>query len=298
MSVKKDWHEIGPAIYLGLIDDVVIRYPWGPTINEECFDMILRRAALLERKLLLNDGYLLHHPWGLNALIDARTLLRRLMGEGLVVMLSRNAEIDTMPEKAAETVDSYKAIVNGPDWTHIKEQLKRLRQSDGYQWVKWPSFDNRPGFTKLITSLHGTSPAKLGIPARSQVSSLLLDRAIEQFARARELQPDTGARTVWEKVVNDIQPRSARMELMHIGNEAYHYNMGLCIRKAAHNIDIGVATRLSPVFAPRFAPEVGSCEGLPRLRLPDTLYRIPVNDFMAIVGDAEVRTTKQAYVRR
>jgi hypothetical protein len=109
--------QIGPSVYLGLIDDMVAKFPWGTDVTADYFESLLLQSALLERPLLINDGYLMHYDWGRAMLANPNSLFRQFMREGSAIILCRESDgrIDEMPIRKANLVPSYQALIDSAE---------------------------------------------------------------------------------------------------------------------------------------------------------------------------------------
>ena len=77
--------------YLGTLDDVVQRYPWNIEIGLQQFNQMLIRKALLGEKIIINDGYLLNHPFARQALLNPTSSpLKALIEANFVQVMSRS----------------------------------------------------------------------------------------------------------------------------------------------------------------------------------------------------------------
>jgi hypothetical protein len=282
---------------MGLIDDMVHKYPWGYPVDKDFYNNCLRRAALFERPLLIADGYLFFYDWGRKELSDPNSLTYALMNNKMLAIFTRedDGKIHEMPERQAPSVEHYKWLIRQPYWPELKSKVAGLWKLSAYKWILWPRIDNRSGFAKLVEELRGKSPEQLGLQ-RPEADSL--HQTLDLFKKNRLRDPTIGARTLWEKAAKEItkDKPTALKPLMHIANEAYHYNLSLCAADNAR-MPIGVATRYSNIFAPKYMSQgPRPSPTFSSLELPDVLKQLPMEKFLRIVLKGKVQNAKNNYL--
>jgi len=243
--------------YLGTLDDMVAKYPWGYSINFRFLNTTLASSALFGNKVILPDGYLMN-------LIVARKALMRpelsplldLIHNGQVVVVSRLDDLSKIPEEMKKKgVASFPDLLDSSDWLKLKDILKGLtrRLSDRNLIWKWPKQDMGSGFRSTILRAQNKTVSGLGL---NFVSQDILDRTFDVFQEMM-LHNTYAARTRWENAVKMVSEKylhskreinRAKHELMFLGNEAYHYNFCGCL-SATLRKPISVETRFSPAFA-------------------------------------------------
>jgi hypothetical protein len=281
-------------VYQGLIDDKVAEFPWGHTVDKTYLENILRRGAVFERQMLVNDGYLLLQPAMRPALLGPDQLLRGLMGSGHVALLCRMEELEEMPGILARTVPSYEHLSKDREaFRRLKNKLRRLRVDPSYRWARWPKFDNRHGFELLAEGLVDKKPIEVGL---RNVRPSQFERTLLTFFSLREREPQVGARTHWEAAAREYtlgNPKALKA-LMQLGNEMYHFNMAAFVAASA-NAHVAVATRLSATFTSRF---IGGARAIrsEHVQLPKRLLRLPTAEFVRVMSDADVLQKKTQYL--
>jgi len=82
---------------------------------------------------------------------------------------------------------------------------------------------------------------------------------------------------------------------MQIANEAYHYNMTLSVAGAS-TFPSGLATRFSPIFAPRFVATRNSVDVFPELNIRLSKLAQPEQAVLSATRDPSIRNYKEAYL--
>ena len=120
--------------YVGTLDDVVERFPWQFDADINYFNQLLVRKAILGEKILINDGYLLNNCAARQAILNPScSPLTSLIEQGFVRILSRNADLVSLPEKMADQgVASFNVLKNSAEWPSLKRELR-----------KWQNFSKR-----------------------------------------------------------------------------------------------------------------------------------------------------------
>lgn len=281
-----------PLVYQGLLDDKVTEYPWrGVHMDANHLRLLLRRAALYERPMLINDGSLLHHEWMRRELLNPAGLLQGLMGLGQCIIFCRDTQLEEMPLSMAPRVESFQRLVNSPDWGSLKARLKQLRRSSNFRWARWPPFKNQEGFEFLARTIIGAAPAALSL---DNVSQKQLDFVVSDFLTQRERGPDIGARSQWESAVATwTRPRDpGRFALMQLGNEMYHYNMAMSVSVAST-----AAIHVSTGFSRRFASLLSERGHPPHpVSIPNRLLHLSDQAFLKVIGSDPVLEAKTRYL--
>lgn len=280
--------------YLGIIDDVVERFPWQFDVTDRRLEHSLVIQLLDGRPILLNDGYLCNHHLAQAAILERRSLLWCLIDAGFVRVLARGGDrfgIHEMPERMQEQVASFKTLVNSqtkgvPDWRIFRarlEELDAILRLRGHL-ISWPSFDAGSGLLVLAQRLkeQNSTPWSLGLgfKVRRNAFSSFLERFIERMSTNT-----AGARTAWEQLAEQYaanpdytsRPEVFARGLMNLANEMYHYNFGVMLA-SEHAEPVSVETQTSPAFDDLLIKDnvvVADLPGLPRLRIPRSILGVP-----------------------
>lgn len=122
--------QIAPMTYSGLLDDVVERFPVTESVNQDFFTRAIVKNLFFSGDILINDGYLVNHPAARASLLDEQSILRVMMREGFVRILSRQPNRESFidyPETMARSgSESFKSTVSLPEWPSIKDELRRI----------------------------------------------------------------------------------------------------------------------------------------------------------------------------
>lgn len=233
---------LAPATYSGLLDDVVQRYPTSTTIGEDFFGRAIAKNIFFSGDIFLNDGYLVNHPAAQRMLINEESILRVMIRNNFVRVLSRQNDPVTFVENPlimAKQIGSFRDTVNSAIWPDLQKALRRVAPV----WFErslvrpWPKRQMHLGFVDLITRTFLTPDglpkrhADLGLAAYSELN---IRRLMDRFL---QLNPASGApRDKFETaVVEEVDhisisnPRAAKIELMNIANQCYHYNFAMCL---------------------------------------------------------------------
>ena len=284
--------EIGLArmecTYQGLIDDKVSEYPWAAQGLEPAgLNLILRRSALFEGPLLLLDGYLLHFPWLRNQLFNPRSLLRRLIEEQKVIILSRDpngrGDLARTVEHLATTVPSYHQLRTHENWPRWRDSLLQLWEAPGYHFASVPSvgtFDNRQGFDLLVRTVAGLDRSELCLRTEHEAG---LDLVVGRYLELRKEEENTGARTLWERASRSVGIPGLAVASMHLGNSLYHYNWSLALAAASRR-HVQVSSIASRALCSRFGLPAPNLPRTP-VALPPELLHLPTEAFIDLVQD-------------
>jgi hypothetical protein len=265
--------------YTGLLDDVMIRYS-NEYSSAEFFNKMIAKNIFFGGGIYINDGYLVNHRIARKNLYDENTLLRRMLSEGFIRILTRAGDariLSEMPQRMAEQGNqSFQQLVNGDEWEVFSPNFTRIAQSafqKGHE-RKWPNRDMSYGFTKLMVRAFSEEiTSKLGLRNISRDEWL----RIRDGFLARDPQGG-GPRDKLEKSTQDTlgersDYRRAMNEVMTIGNQAYHYNFGLTLTDEDKN-GVAVDTTLGAAFDELLETtqvERGQLDNIPLLRLPQDI---------------------------
>jgi hypothetical protein len=298
MGSRIDTISLGNHVYSGLLDDATNYPEWpGGGPKPETLNALLRRTALFEPPVLLNDGYLLHHEWSRNELLNPQSLLRKLISADQIIVLTRQAEgrLDLVPVEMAPWVESYRALVGKVGWPEFEQELKLLSTKErNFKWTPWFKPSNACGFELLI---HGLNERVARQPELIDLPTSAWDRTFEHFMRQRISEPRRGARDTWQKSVALTAAREHQAALLNLGNEAYHYNMALLFSGEA-NQSVAVQTRVSAAFAPSLTTEQPRPFRSPHGYELKGLATLPAKDFVRIATDEEVLSRKQRFLEQ
>ncbi|MFM7365674.1 MAG: hypothetical protein ACKO11_14500 [Cuspidothrix sp.] len=262
--------------YTGLLDDVMIRYS-NEYLNENFFNKMIAKNIFFGGGIYINDGYLVNHPIARQNLYDENTLLRRMLSEGFIHILTRAGDagsLSEMPQRmAGQGIQSFQQLVNGDEWEIFRPNFTRIAQSafQKRHARQWPNRDMSYGFTKLMVRAFSEEiTSKLGLRNISRDEWL----RIRDGFLARNPQGG-GPRDKLEKSALDILGersdwRTAMDEIMTIGNQAYHYNFGLTLTDE-DEYGVAVDTTLGPAFDELLETTQvnrGQLDNIPLLRLP------------------------------
>ncbi len=215
--------------YVGTLDDVVERFPWQFDADINYFNQLLVRKAILGEKILINDGYLLNNSAARQAILNPScSPLTSLIEQGFVRILSRNADLVSLPEKMADQgVASFNVLKNSAEWPSLKRELRKwqplLEETDNF--IPWPE---------------------------KHISHDQWRRVFDLYEQSNRYDKEA-TRTRWESAVTEClaDNHQGRLAMMHLACEAYHYNFGVCLgsQTSLSKQQILVETRFSSAFA-------------------------------------------------
>jgi hypothetical protein len=253
--------------YFGTLDDVVYRYPWPARIDLRSMQHQLIVAAIYDKKILINDGYLITNPQLLGELKDIdRSLVGNLLMTGIARLFARGGKSNLAEgiEKGAGSISTHARIVGDKArWRLMRDDLEFLSSEVEKHTLPWPSDKNMGEmFYRLMARVRGMTA--------EQRATLLptfalrdFDAVFDRFDAAIQKPSYQGARSVWESqcwihfhgcevsahAVGEIETVEQRQRaypcyervrgLMNVANEVYH----LAYAVAAHH-----ALRSGPVF--------------------------------------------------
>jgi hypothetical protein len=265
--------------YTGLLDDVMIRYS-NEYSSADFFNKMIAKNIFFGGGIYINDGYLVNHPIARESLYNENSLLRRMLSEGFIRILTKASSanvLSEMPQRMANQGNrSYQELVNSNDWETLKPCLTSIAHSAFQKGHarSWPNRDMSYGFTKLmIRAFTEENPFNLGLANINRDEWL----RIRDGFLARNPQ-DGGPRDKLEKSAQDIlgersDYRTAMNQVMTIGNQAYHYNFGLTLTDE-DEYGVAVDTTLGAAFDELLQTrqiERGQLDNIPLLRLPQEI---------------------------
>lgn len=287
--------------YLGTIDDVAVRHPWRFKLDETRLTHSLLTQLLDGRPVLLNEGYLVHHPIARQALLDRDSLLWELIDAGFVQVLTRagaERRLDEVPPALARTIDSFSHLVNdeipGVRWAALRDSLRDADHSLRERGLlrDWPGYESGSGFLAFAQDLRaaGARPRSLGMG--NAVTAPALDDFLDRFIAEMQRDP-VAPRDRWERVAR----RRARLSphvadgpaflnaMMNFATEMYHYNMGVML-SAHYRVPVSVETQASAAFDDLLVrPQVlvDELPAYPRLRAPRVLATVDPKRLVSII---------------
>lgn len=252
-------------VYLGTIDDVLLRHPWRDIAIGENFlvDTIVDHVIFGE-PMLINDGYLINHPLARADLMKGKdSLILKLVEKGFIKILTRVSnpdELSKMPEQMArQNIKDFPDRLRSDDWEKLKYALDRLSDSlkFHYNCYRWPAVDMGDGFRILVENTIEGAYSKgfdsLGLNIRYGDHTLrTLNRIAERLAKNT-----SGARSYFEDAVKEAaktlpgsDAETFVSELMGLANEIYHFNFGIHLdsKYRKDGLAIIAETRLSRAF--------------------------------------------------
>jgi hypothetical protein len=294
-------------VFLGTVDDVVLRHPWGWgfLVTDDFLDRMLAEIAIVGEPTLINDGYLLNSEPLRRSLLISNSPLRQLIRTGQVRILSRQQGgfdlVDMAEEMAAQGIDTFWQLTRKPFWKEQKEDLRRFsRDADDNGFVtKWPPYDTGFVFEELVRNSCEQKISNLGISEKFEGSFLEVAELFFQQMQDDKKRP----RDKWEKIVIDKYnaanefDRHAEQELMRFANQIYHMGFSLSLA-AQKDTPVFIESRLSPAFFDWIVkPEIRESE-VPTFKLDSY---IPYRDgflIRAILEDATLQDHKSNYLAR
>lgn len=242
-----------PDTYMGVFDDMVQKYPWPVNIDDQYLMQTVIRHVLFGGRILLNDGYLAMHPSIVKS-IKSKSIIYMLIREGYIRILSADEDVAGSIRKRAESgVDSFKRLLDGPDWRELDVTLGFLskRQTQLGAFMRWPQFDMTHGYMRACRRLRGKKNVEIGLRFTPEKTlDYLLDSLEYEIA-----QSPYAPRTKWEKISQKLarddklgeNSANAICELMQLANENYHVNFAACLG-AQTGTDIQLESAYTPAF--------------------------------------------------
>lgn len=252
-------------VYLGTIDDVVLRHPWpdiaiGPDfLTDTIIDHVLFGAPLL-----INDGYLVNHPLArADLMAGERSLLLALVRKGFIKVLTRVDDLDAlarMPgQMARQGIQTFGERIASDEWQRFELILRRLGDElrPLHNTLFWPPVDMGDGFRRLLENADYGIASKgfesLGLRTRHRtaVRRLLFNSA------ARLAKDSAAARTKFEemaveeaKALPTGDDREFVSDMMGFANEVYHFNFAINLdyAVASNGLTVLAETRMSRAF--------------------------------------------------
>jgi hypothetical protein len=270
-----------PSTYSGLLDDVMLRY--SNDLSEDFFRKMIAKNVLFGGGVFINDGYLVNHPIARQYLVSDGNILRVMLNQGFVRVLTRAKDGDAlaqMPETMAKNgIRSYQEFTASSEWPAFKRDFRQIaanvfRTGNARQW---PKINMSYGYTKLMGRAFEKTALQLGF-------RLLNDDDLK-FIRETFLnkEPQQGnPRDKFEKSADEVlherdrYSHDAMREIMDLANQCYHYNFGLAMmgdlretegKKAGIAVDTTVGSAFSDLLETQsILPN--QLEDIPVLRIP------------------------------
>ncbi len=300
---QKSW------IYMGLLDDKAVDYPWNFRVNEETLKHLLVVELLHGHPVLVNDGYLVNNELASKAIANKEGLLWELIDEGFVGVMARGASLADLPERMSH-IKSFRERSARSDWPALQRHLGELdgRLAAIGNVVPWPKFHAGSGCLALARRLRdrGASAHSLGIGAH--VRNGVLHSFLSEYVDRMESNLE-GARDYWEQLViryagdkaNTNKPEDFKRAMMNLANELYHYNMGLML-SASGNATISVQTQTSPAFDDLLFPPgikflARDLANAPRIHVPRSIVNADPKKLRQILHeDLDVNRVRHAWM--
>lgn len=265
--------------YLGTLDDVVQRYPWNIEMGQQQFNQMLIRKALLGEKIIINDGYLLNHPFARHALLyPTSSPLKALVEANFVQIMSRSGSLlDVAQKMSAQNVESFQRLQKSAEWPALRTMLKQwepgLQRIDNF--IPWPNKHISHGFDNMLCRSRQLYVENLGMTA---VTDDDFQRVFDLYTLKNKSDKEA-TRTRWEqaciKVLGDDSNAKEKInELMGLASEAYHYNFAVCLSAQFSQRKILVETRYSHAFADLIQlgqPTQSELINIPSIQIPQKL---------------------------
>jgi len=296
--------------YLGTVDDrVLATEKWKFEVNEEAFNLSLARQVILGRPVLLNDGYLVLNPICTKQLWDTTSLFYQLLDKDFIKIMARGYKtarpfgIHEMPEKF-QGIESYRRLIAIPEWKSYKAKLAKFderAQKLGY-YAPWHRYDTNTGYRAFAEALSKSNNTKgasaLGAGVRKTVLRDFLREFIDKVEASTGQEGRAGPRDIWTKLVEQYAgmsdrtsaPQLFRSALLRLGNEIYHYNMGVSLC-SSFECPISVETQASGLFEDIVSkpavlvdrPE--DLDRIPTLHVPKQVVNLPTSMFVALLDE-------------
>ncbi|MDX2142884.1 MAG: hypothetical protein SFV19_05990 [Rhodospirillaceae bacterium] len=297
-------------VYLGTIDDVVLRFPWpGTNVKRKNFliNTILDHA-FFGNALLINDGYLINHPEARRDLLKGEnSIILALIREGFIRILTRMSDIEQyhdMPVQMAKKIKSYELLVaDKSKWRPLRRTLVKLGSelAKNKHYYGWPPVDMGDGFRILLERVAeepaGQTIEKLGFRTNYVYG---VEKVFDKVINKLNKEPTTAARDFFEKtqyeVVNDTRQiseaggRCFTSDLMGLANEIYHINFGINLdyhfRNSSLRFSVTSETRFARAFNDLLAVETNSLpadQTIPLLDLPHFAIQLEPELIRALV---------------
>ncbi len=211
------------------------RYGITPEVDADFFNLSILRNILFSGPILLNDGYLFHHPIGLSQTLDNRSLIRQMVKNDFIRVLSRGGDAEAFarqPEFLAQRgVATSKQLIARDDWPDIRKGLLGWSSHlfDDRRVQAWPKVLVHEGFKKLFNRIFDKTPNDLGLIG-------FTSERLSEFGRRYQDHPDmqNAPRTAVEHAAlsllsERVIERDGLVRLMDIANQCYHYNFGMLL---------------------------------------------------------------------
>lgn len=301
-----------PKTYTGLLDDAVLRYS-EDLKGEDFFRKMIAKNVLFGGKVFINDGYLVNHPVARKYLATDGNILRVMLNQGYVRVLTRAADgeaLAEMPVTMAERgIRSYQALVQTTEWEDFQPRFRQIALNvfDTGNARRWPKMDMSYGYAKLMESTRAKTASQLGL---SLVNDDDLKFIYERFDRSepRKGNPRDKFEQAASGVLTDRERYStqAMQEIMDMANQCYHYNFGLAmmedLAKEGQKAGISVDTTAGAAFEDYLENRAvipDQLDNIPLLRLPrdfpfhDGYLFIEFLDPASNIGQAKLRYLHQ-----
>jgi len=228
-----------PWTYSGLLDDALLRYGSYLGIDDTFFQRSILRSVLFNGPILLNDGYIFNEGVGAEQILDEDSLLRVMTKNGYIRILSRSSDLDpekiaSIPEAlASRGVSTALQRISKPSWTDEKNAMVRWASSmvRTRHIDPWPNRQINVGMKLLFDRLFEKTADDLGISIAAHETLKHLRDALENNE-----QYETAPRSAIEDNLLRFEhdgrsERATTSQIMGMANQAYHYNISLCLNE-------------------------------------------------------------------
>lgn len=308
--------------YYGTLDDVVFRYPWGQgefgqTLDLHAIQSQLVTAALYDKTVILNDGYLIANQLLLPDLdVPSSSLIGSMLKGRFAFIYGRGGDMQLVEgvERTAKNgagVRTHAAIMSDSNrWEKLKHGLRELEDYTRGRIIAWPHDKNMGHvFYLLMRSIRDKSGelTQTSVPDHLRADFDVIFKCFENQLDANFDQ----ARTIWEEqawihflgrdidgttlgtgnfTVEELRSypvyRSIRV-MMNIANEMYHLaqtaGVGRSLELSKQHVlasdqrHIGVATALVADHEGLIAPREPVRDGGTYRALNQLMLSIPPN---------------------
>jgi hypothetical protein len=279
--------------YFGTLDDVVYRYPWPAPLDKTSIQQQLITAAIYDKKILINDGYLVANPQLLGDLQDIdRSLVGNLMMTGAARLFAAGGKADLAGgiENRAATINTHRRLIaDKARWRTTRDDLVFLSGQVEKYTVPWPADKNMGEiFYRLMQQVRGLDGnARKSLMTSDQIKDF--DGVFKCFDEAVDKPSYESARTVWESQCwiyfqgKEVEPseltnlatvekRQAHLKdydrvrpMMNIACEIYHLAYSMA---ALHSLKTG--TSVADVELDTVGVATGLLTALPDFLGPET----------------------------
>ena len=126
--------------YIGLFDDIALRYKLGTPIDSDEIRRIFLHHVLFDDPIIVNSKYIYSNELLTDDLSNENSFLRFAAEKGFLRIISRRDDFVREPEISQDDVPDYKKLVRSSNWPQVRRKLERIQDAafNANLIFRWP----------------------------------------------------------------------------------------------------------------------------------------------------------------